>query len=415
MANPKDDPADKAEQPLSSYDKEAPELKASVKQELLDATERTNDPTAIFTGGPPGSGKSRAVSDPLVAFYQSRGGLAIIDPDAIRPQFKAAEADMLKGQFSADGYRVSGTMAYELSLDLAINERRNVLHDGTLKDMHYPSIEMDQLHRGGVSVEIHCAVVYRELSRARTHMRAATEAADSAVNFGRTVDGSYHAEAVEALPRSLDYAHAKVEVQRIALYDDAGGKPFVEWQRQGLGGAWQVLPATHDKSPGETATVKQNEPTPQALVDVANTFIIARDVVIADELARRPTNTNEVRIRGMADEVTAAAAKVSAEPQAKSLASGTAVGDEVAKLAKNPLQPVADAWLRNPQGAAKAWPEHQAILSRADDGVKAMTAKGTPDKAAREGMAACIASGAASRALDAQKTPKEKPGADRTR
>ena len=175
----------------------------------LSTTHAVQTPTAVFTGGQPGSGKS-ITRKHVVAEYDHSGGIIEIDPDQIRLDFDYMRPMIAAGGQDIPGFAYSdaGRVAFHM-VGYAAEAKRNALIDGTLKNIDHTLQLIGKLRAAGYKIEIHGMAVYPGLSHARTYARREEEIANSPSGFGRGVDDDYHHEAVHGYMHTIELLYTK--------------------------------------------------------------------------------------------------------------------------------------------------------------------------------------------------------------
>ncbi|CAD7741019.1 hypothetical protein LMG31884_47180 (plasmid) [Xanthomonas hydrangeae] len=344
------------EQPSSSYDDDEKVLvKKIVGDQLRLATARVDDPVGIYTAGAPGSGKSRNIVDGQRARFAGKGGIAEVDPDVIREVFPSAEEEMAAGgtTFSAEAYRASAIVSYELCIELA-GDGRNILRDGTLANADYTVPEIKRLKEEfSYSVEIHCAVPPPGLSWARTVARREADARDSETGFGRGVDQSYHDMAVTGLRSTTQQIFKEGLADRYVLYDGRG-EVLLDRQR-GADGRMTTLVGHRPEGEALANTIEhyQSNPSPRDLVDEAQTWSKAMESLAPGR--------SEVERAEVARYWLIAVDKIGHDESALAL-----LKEHPALVAdmrhKTHRVLVVEAWYRNETEARKAWPEGHKLM-----------------------------------------------------
>jgi predicted kinase len=243
-------------QPLSDQERAA--LAQSIADVELANAPAVDQPRALLTGGQPGSGKTVLV-DELASQFPD--GVVVVDPDEIRPQLPYMEDRMARGELAIPPAADvdAGAIAYQV-VQAAIEGKRNVLVDGTLKNTDNALSLATQLRGAGYTVELHGMAVYPDLSHARTYGRREAEIATSVSGFGRGVDDAYHHAAVHGYAVTVATVYETHSVDVLALYSHEG-QPLVEltltdgqWTPPGVSPI-DVLQGAHDR-PAEASKVE---------------------------------------------------------------------------------------------------------------------------------------------------------------
>lgn len=219
------------QQPLS--DGERDKLARRLIDVQLSNTSRVDRPTAVFTAGQPGSGKSQIVRYMAVDFG-TKGGAIAIDADAIRPNIPYMRERIDKGDLNIPdaAFQDAGTIAAKM-MRLAAEERRNIIYDGTLTNVRYARENTEYLQSTNYRVEVHSMAVDPDLSQARTYNRREAEILVSPTGFGRGVGDRFHDDAVAGLVTTIKALQDEGKVDAISLYDRTGLKTGTVEYRDG--------------------------------------------------------------------------------------------------------------------------------------------------------------------------------------
>lgn len=137
-------------------------------------------PTVIFTGGFPGSGKSSMLSNPE---YEDRlNDFVIVDADKIKEPLARADGHSEIG-WRAQSYVYESADVAESVIRAAVTGRKNVVFDQTMKREGYTERIMDQFQKRGYRVEIAYADLPMEKAIERSVFRY--------LRGGRFVDPAY--------------------------------------------------------------------------------------------------------------------------------------------------------------------------------------------------------------------------------
>lgn len=230
---------------------------AELMRKALGRTAPREDPTAILTGGQPGSGKSYITKSVGVRF-EGVGGLIVIDPDEIRPTLPYMKSRIEAGNLDVpDVANVdAGTIAYQM-VQIAKQERRNVLVDGTLQNTQRAVGLAEEMRQARYGVEFHGMAVYPDLSHARTYTRREEQIEESPTGFGRGVSDEFHDQAVRGYSLTVETFQNKASVDSMTFY---GGEGRSTVQTRLENGSW--VPAV---SMADELRREHERPTPAVL------------------------------------------------------------------------------------------------------------------------------------------------------
>lgn len=209
------------QEPLGDAQREA--FARELTDEQLEISPAVEKPTAIFTAGQPGSGKSMIVNRVTVNFENLSGPPVVIDPDEVRPNLPYMRDRIKAGDLDIPGaaYSDAGTVAARM-MQMAAEASRNIVYDGTLSNTHYARLSIDALKQQNYRVEVHGMAVAPDLSHASTYERRELQIKSSPTGFGRGVGDDFHNQAVEGLVKTIEALQADGKVDAIVLYDRQG-------------------------------------------------------------------------------------------------------------------------------------------------------------------------------------------------
>lgn len=192
------------------------QIRQEISEEYLQGTSRAEQPRAIILAGQPGAGKSGLTREAR-AELERDGGAVIVDTDQLRDSHP--DYDMLKSQNDrrAAGLvqKDSGQWADELTQD-AMEQRRNLIIDGTLKNPDNARNLCDELKDQGYQVEVRAMAVAKEDSVQGVYGRYESQKAVD--GSGRWVPEQVRDQAYEGMPRSLDTLEQGKHADRISVY-----------------------------------------------------------------------------------------------------------------------------------------------------------------------------------------------------
>lgn len=250
---------------------------ARLIEQGLQRSEPVENPRAVITGGQPGSGKSYIVESVGVQF-EGMGGVIVIDPDVIRPKLPYMQDLIAAGSLDipAVAYLDAGMIAREMT-QIAKDERRNVIVDGTLSNPDWALELAGGLRKAAYSVEFHGMAVNPELSHARTYSRREDQIAKSPTAFGRGVGDDFHHNAAKGYPLSVEALQTKSAVNSMSLYYQNGNKVETKFE----GGVW--VPAVSMK---EKLDQEHTQPSPEVMKATVATWDVASNAMRAREAPR---------------------------------------------------------------------------------------------------------------------------------
>lgn len=204
------------------YSRERQKLHNTIIQGILDSANSPKNgekPVAVLMGGGSASGKGTLRSALVIPRLQSEGiSVGISDCDEIKSQLPEYEHFLQQNPESA-ALRVheeSMDIAME-AMDALIANKKNLLFDGTMKDVKKYSKIIDKLHSAGYEVQIVGADVPIDTAVERSNVRAQ--------QTGRKVPEGIIVGSHGGF--SLTYPQLLDKVDRYSLYDNSGNHPVL--------------------------------------------------------------------------------------------------------------------------------------------------------------------------------------------
>ena len=261
------------EEPLQLTPEQQKAHAAMLMAAELKRSQAVDSPQAILTGGQPGSGKSYIVRSVGVQF-EGRGGVVVIDPDAIRPTLPYMAERILAGNLDIpDAANTdAGTIAYQM-IQIAKLEHRNVIVDGTLQNTKRAVDLADELRAADYKVDFHGMAVNPDLSHARTYSRREEQIAESPTGFGRGVSDEFHDQAVKGYGITVETFQKQASVNSLTFYDSKNEKIA---ETKLVDGQW--VPAVSMKDALEEV---HQRPSPAVLQDASRTWTWASEAMKA--------------------------------------------------------------------------------------------------------------------------------------
>ncbi|MDO4682856.1 MAG: zeta toxin family protein [Lautropia sp.] len=188
-----------------------------IESYALAHTVAQDKPGAILLGGQPGSGKSELARMARHELSQS-GGAVVIDADKLRERNPTYIAlSKIDPQHAADRtHKEAAEWARRLTT-AAVQGRRNLVIDGTMRDPEGIRHLATQLREHGYTVEARVIAVNPEVSIARARLRFEEQVASRGV--GRFVNQAQHDVAYKGLADSVSLLESSRAVDAIRVYD----------------------------------------------------------------------------------------------------------------------------------------------------------------------------------------------------
>ncbi|HBN8007496.1 TPA: zeta toxin family protein [Pseudomonas aeruginosa] len=188
-----------------------------IEARYLPKSQPQEQPTAIITGGQPGSGKS-GITTQAKSELAERGGYVLIDADKLRtfsPLYRAAlEADDREAANLT--HADAGRWSQRLTLAGA-QGRRNLIIDQTSKDAASVENLAGQLKGAGYRVELRVMAVNERFSEQRIHTRYEEQKAIQ--GHGRFSTKNNHDAAYVGVASAVEAIEQRRSVDALYLYD----------------------------------------------------------------------------------------------------------------------------------------------------------------------------------------------------
>ena len=237
----------------------------------LPRSKPQEQPTAVITGGQPGSGKSSLTALAVNQFRDS--GYVLVDADKLRPFHPDYRRLMRTDDRNAANltHADCGPWANRLLRD-GVEGRRNIIIDQTSRDPEALAKMTVGLRQAGYRVELHVMAVAAAVSEQRIHERY--EGQKEASGFGRFSTKDKHDEAYAGVHATVGAAERGNLVDRLVLYDKSA-QPIYENRLEN--GAWR-------SAPGADQAMKAERTRPMTLQE-RREYAAGFDA-LADKLAR---------------------------------------------------------------------------------------------------------------------------------
>lgn len=185
-------------------------------------TEAQSQPRALILAGQSGAGKSTVASD-LKAELDVQGGYISVDADEMRtrlPYFDELDGTDLK--VAATTQADAGALAQAVRHE-AMQARRNIVVDGTLRDSDSAFALAKDLRAAGYRVELHALAVNEQISFERATGRY-EEKRTRGDDFARYVPRDWHDRSYAGVVDSVKRLEYSAAVDEISVYNRLGDR-----------------------------------------------------------------------------------------------------------------------------------------------------------------------------------------------
>ena len=188
----------------------------------LYTTAAQAQPRALILAGQSGAGKSTVASD-LKADLDTRGGYISVDADEMRtrlPYFDELDGTDLK--VAAATQADAGALAQAVRLE-AMEARRNIVVDGTLRDSDAAFALAKELRSAGYRVELHALAVNEQISFERATSRY-EDMRTRGEDFARYVPRDWHDRSYAGVVDSVKRLEFTSAVDQVSVYNRLGDR-----------------------------------------------------------------------------------------------------------------------------------------------------------------------------------------------
>jgi predicted kinase len=227
-----------------------------VLQESFAGLTPASKPRAIFTGGQPGSGKSKVAEQAM----RDLGNNAVrSDADEMRPYHPDYSRLLKSGVKEAADLVHADAAQWASELRREAQRRRfNIIIDGTMRDPVAIATVAQSLRDDGYVVEGRVMAVNELVSTMHIHKRY--EAQMEAQGVGRFATKEQHDRAFTALPMSLEALERNRSIDQLTIYNRDGAPIYANALQAGR---WREIPAARqaleiERTRGMTKEEKQD-------------------------------------------------------------------------------------------------------------------------------------------------------------
>lgn len=193
------------------------EIYRLIESRYLPKSEPQDQPTAIITGGQPGSGKS-GITTRAKSELAERGGYVLIDADKLRTFSPLYRPALEANDREAANLTHPDAAGWSQSLTLAgAHGRRNLIIDQTSKDPAALESMASQLKGAGYRVELRAMAVNERFSEQRIHTRYEQQKAIQ--GHGRFSTAENHQIAYAGVAKTVAQVEQNRSVDALILFD----------------------------------------------------------------------------------------------------------------------------------------------------------------------------------------------------
>jgi hypothetical protein len=153
--------------------------------ERKEKSQAQREPVIVFVGAQPGAGKT-AIANRIRRELIARGGYIHVDADRMREEIPIGEAKPTSGETQVDAGKLANVVRA-----LAIDGRRNIIEEGTLRSPGVMGAVASMAHGQGYRAELVALAVHREESLLGVYERFEKQHLNPALN-PRFVSEDYH-------------------------------------------------------------------------------------------------------------------------------------------------------------------------------------------------------------------------------
>lgn len=208
-----------------------------VIDDALGNSRATETPKAVILGGQPGSGKS-VLAQTAVREFRDAGGSILIDADRMREVNRDYKRLSIDDPLNAADRTHAEASQWSVRLtQQAIEGKRNLVVDGTMRDPASIQNLTERLQRNGYAVEARVMAVNPEVSLARAQLRFEQQV--EVRGFGRHVNAEQHDAAFKGLSETVAGLERDNKVDSLRVYS---ANHAVIYQNAQERGHWQQPP-----------------------------------------------------------------------------------------------------------------------------------------------------------------------------
>lgn len=211
------------------YDKKRQQLHTDIIRGIVESASSPKDgekPVAVLMGGGSASGKGTLRDSVVIPKYQKQGiSLGIDDCDAIKEQMPEYAL------FQKQDIQSAALRVHEESMDIAmealdelIKNNKNLIFDGTMKDINKYNPIVDKLRKAGYEIQIVGADLPVETAIARSNERAKVTGRKVKEGIIYGSNGGFAATYPELIGK----------VDKYTLYDNSGDSPVLVQDETGI-------------------------------------------------------------------------------------------------------------------------------------------------------------------------------------
>lgn len=222
-----------------------------IEADLLAKSRSVLHPRVVITGGQPGSGKSKLLEQSKKDF--PGGNVVVINGDDLRAYHPRAEEILrLDDRRFAERTDPDSREWTKRLFDRAIETRRNIVFESTMREAGPISKTMERLREEGYHLTAKVVATHERMSTTGIFRRYEEQKAEK--GYGRWSELSSHDAGYEGMPRTVEHIEKQGLVDRLEVYSRAGE---LLYENEYKGGKWERSPKAGEVIEAE----RQREPT----------------------------------------------------------------------------------------------------------------------------------------------------------
>lgn len=233
-------------------DKQHQTIYSRIEKNTFGSTKSVVNPRVIITGGQPGSGKSKLLELSKREFPD--GNVIVINGDDLRNYHPQAER-ILKADDKRFAERTDPDSREwtRKVFERAIEEKRNIIFESTMRDPGPISKTMEKLKEEGYHITGKVVATHERHSTTGIFKRYEEQKAEK--GFGRFSEPASHDAGYKGMPKTVEHIEKEKLVDRLEVYDRSGELlsrnelKDGEWEKEP--DAVQVIEAERDREPSE--------------------------------------------------------------------------------------------------------------------------------------------------------------------